>query len=87
MTKIAGSGSGSISHRHGSADLDPNPHQNVMDPQHCLVLGKKLFIKRGEVGTGNQLGRTQSKKIFPEPVTTTRGRKIFEMSSGFFALS
>ncbi len=36
MTKIAGSGSesGSICQRHGSADLDPEPHQNVMDPQH-----------------------------------------------------
>jgi hypothetical protein len=37
MTKIAGygskSGSGSISQRHGSAD--PDPYQNVMDPQHC----------------------------------------------------
>jgi hypothetical protein len=33
MTKIAGSGSGSISPRHGSADPDPDPHQNVMDPQ------------------------------------------------------
>jgi hypothetical protein len=35
MTKIAGSESesGSISQRHGSAD--PDPHQNVMDPQHC----------------------------------------------------
>ncbi len=32
MTKIAGSGS--ISQRHGSAD--PDPHQNVMDPQHWL---------------------------------------------------
>ncbi len=31
MTKIAGSGS--ISQRQESADLDP--HQNVMDPQHC----------------------------------------------------
>jgi hypothetical protein len=31
-TKIAGSGS--ISQRHRSAD--PDPHQNVMDPQHCL---------------------------------------------------
>jgi hypothetical protein len=30
MTKIAGSGS--ISQRHGSAD--PEPLQNVMDPQH-----------------------------------------------------
>jgi hypothetical protein len=28
------SGSGSISQRHVSAD--PDPHQNVMDPQHCL---------------------------------------------------
>jgi hypothetical protein len=40
MTKIAGSwsksgsGSGSISQRHGSAD--PDPHQNVMDPEHWL---------------------------------------------------
>jgi hypothetical protein len=35
MTKIAGSGSGSISQRHGTADPDPDPPQNVMDPQHC----------------------------------------------------
>jgi hypothetical protein len=36
MTKIAGSGyeSGSISQRHGSADPDQDPHQNVMDPEH-----------------------------------------------------
>jgi hypothetical protein len=34
MTKIAGFGS--ISQRHGSADLDPDPRQNVMDPEHCL---------------------------------------------------
>ena len=33
MTKIAVSGS--IIQRHGSAD--PDPYQNVMDPQHCLV--------------------------------------------------
>jgi hypothetical protein len=31
-----GSGSGSISQRHGSAE--PDPPQNVMDPQHCLKL-------------------------------------------------
>ncbi len=38
MTKIEGaeSGSGSISQRHGSADPDPDPPQNVMDPQHCF---------------------------------------------------
>jgi hypothetical protein len=33
MTKIAGSGS--ISQRHGSANPDPDPHLNVMDPEHC----------------------------------------------------
>jgi hypothetical protein len=38
MTKIVGSGSGSISQRHVSADPDPDPHQNVMDPQHCIKL-------------------------------------------------
>jgi hypothetical protein len=39
MTKIAGSGSesGSISKRHGSADSDPDPHQNVMDPEHWFI--------------------------------------------------
>ncbi len=39
MTKIAGSASesGSISQRHGSADPDPDPHQNVMDPEHWLL--------------------------------------------------
>jgi hypothetical protein len=38
MMKIEGSGSGSefgsISQKHGSADPDPDPHQNGMDPQH-----------------------------------------------------
>jgi hypothetical protein len=35
MTKIAGSGS--ISQRHGSEKPDPDPPQNVMDPQHCFI--------------------------------------------------
>ncbi len=30
-------GSGSISQSHGSADPDPAPHQNVLDPQHWIV--------------------------------------------------
>jgi hypothetical protein len=34
MMKIEGSGS--ISQTHGSADPDPDPHQNVMVPEHCL---------------------------------------------------
>jgi hypothetical protein len=33
MTKIGGS----ISQRQGSVDPDPDPHKNVMDPQHCLI--------------------------------------------------
>ncbi len=36
MTKIAGSGS--ISQRQGSAD--PDPHQNVIDPEHCFFIIK-----------------------------------------------
>jgi hypothetical protein len=31
-----GSGSGSISQRYGSEDTNPDPHQNVTDPQHCF---------------------------------------------------
>ena len=38
LMKIAGYGSGSISQRHRSADPHPDPHQNVMDPQHWLYL-------------------------------------------------
>jgi hypothetical protein len=44
MKKVVGSGvvsgsgvgSGSICQRYGSGD--PDPHQNVTDPQHCLTL-------------------------------------------------
>jgi hypothetical protein len=39
MTKIAGSGS--ITQRHGSAD--PDPYQNVMDPQHCVLLNLRGY--------------------------------------------
>jgi hypothetical protein len=39
MTKIAGSGS--IDQRHGSADPDPDPPQNVMDPHHWLIVFSK----------------------------------------------
>jgi hypothetical protein len=31
---VSGSGAGSIRQRYGSAD--PDPHQNVTDPQHCV---------------------------------------------------
>jgi hypothetical protein len=52
MTKIAGpgSGSGSISQRHGSADPDQDPHQNVMDPRHCLYNIEGNLISRISLG-------------------------------------
>ena len=44
MTKIAGSDSGTISQRHGSTDPDPDPHQNVMDPEHCFEAKRAALI-------------------------------------------
>ena len=44
MMKIEGSASGSISQGHGSADLDSDPHQNVMDPQHWK--NDSMYINR-----------------------------------------
>jgi len=56
MTKIVGSGN--ISQRHGSADPDPYPYQNAVDPQHCFQLAAaqagsalKTFVVLG-VGGG-----------------------------------
>ena len=46
-------GSGSISQKHGSEDPDPDPHQNVMDPQHCRVVFKIFdgsHLKKKRVG-------------------------------------
>jgi hypothetical protein len=39
--KIAGYGS--IIQGHGSADPDPYPHQNVMDPEHWLLDNAKEY--------------------------------------------
>jgi hypothetical protein len=44
MTKIAGSGS--ISQKHGSEDPDPDPPQNVMDPEHWSELSWLVVILR-----------------------------------------
>jgi hypothetical protein len=44
------SGSGSISQRHGSAD--PDPHQNVMDPEHSLT-GSTRSTSFGPPGSGS----------------------------------
>ena len=54
MTKIAGSGS--ISQRHWSAD--PDPYQNVMDPQHCIsgkIISDPDPIMPKSVGSGSAL--------------------------------
>jgi hypothetical protein len=42
---VSATGSGSISQRHRSAD--PDPHQNVMDPQHCVEdsLGVRILCR------------------------------------------
>jgi hypothetical protein len=45
MTKIAGSGSESIIQKQGSEDPDPDPPQNVMDPEHwTIVCHLKLIL-------------------------------------------
>ncbi len=43
MTKIAGSGS--ISQKHGYEDPDPDPPQNVLDPEHWNKLYKDEAMK------------------------------------------
>jgi hypothetical protein len=48
MTKTKGSGS--ISQRHGSPD--PDPPQNVMDPQHCFEV-VKIAVDYIEISLGN----------------------------------
>ncbi len=60
MTKIAGSGSGSIRQRHGSMDRDTDPHRNVMDPEHCF---QEYFSGREEC-VCNKGGRKSDWLIF-----------------------
>jgi hypothetical protein len=67
MTKIAGPGSGSISQRHGSAD--PDPLQNVMDPQHWDKLSRSSCLARG-------LSLTQP---FLNESTAMRGRSSLDL--------
>ncbi len=53
MTKLSGYRSGSISQRHGSADPDPDPHQNIMDPEHCLP-GRATYSQAARAGAASQ---------------------------------
>ncbi len=66
MTKIAGSGSGSSSQRHGSAD--PDPHQNVMDPQHGYVLTVYAVLWYGRYPTVSRVRRNFLNLIFSFPI-------------------
>jgi hypothetical protein len=50
MTKI----SGSISQKHGSADPNPDPHQNVMDPQHCFLRVFLHYLWQENVSEGKE---------------------------------
>jgi hypothetical protein len=56
--KIEGSESGSISQRHGSADPDPDPHQNVMDP-HSATLHFGRLDPYSEYGSGSRSRRAK----------------------------
>jgi hypothetical protein len=43
-------GVGCISQRYGSGDLDPDPHQNVTDPQHCFEARlQNRVLTRGQI--------------------------------------
>jgi hypothetical protein len=74
MTKIAGSGSGSISQRHGSAD--PDPHQNVMDPEHWsfLALENKIRVVHMSWIDGVKVDRSIDRFGIIEIETSISGR-------------
>jgi hypothetical protein len=76
--KIEGSGSasGSISQRYGSDDTDPDtdPHQNVMDPQHCHKGLPSVYVSRWPRGRRKR-GRSSSPGMEnrePEPESGMR---------------
>jgi hypothetical protein len=65
MTKIAGAGSasGSINQRHESPD--PDPHQNVMEPDHWFFVSMRVLGIRRVIHIPNfsgQLFRNSSEK-------------------------
>jgi hypothetical protein len=71
MTKIAGSGSESINQRHGSADPDPDPHQNVMDPEHCF----KMIL----IGPDGPLGQLIAPPPLPRACYFLRVRYLYSL--------
>ncbi len=72
MTKIAGSGSGSISQRYGSAD--PDPHKNIMDPEHWCQLTKRFTHSNNHNPSKSTILR-KSKTLLP--TSADRQRQLF----------
>jgi hypothetical protein len=73
MTKIAGSGS--ISQRHGSADPDPDPPQNVMDPQHWQSQAFRIRSIRTYAFVPSRSGHAGSCCTDPNPDPSTLSKK------------
>ncbi len=53
-----GSASGSVRQRYRSEEPDPDPPQNVADPQHCWCLQKTIFIRRTNCTILSECGLT-----------------------------
>jgi hypothetical protein len=67
MTKIAGSGSNS--QRHGSADPDPDPRQNVVDPEHCYKRWNVLWRSTEEL---HQQRMEQMEELYDSHIQTIK---------------
>jgi hypothetical protein len=80
MMKIEGSGS--ISQRHGSADPDPDPHQNVMDPQHCLQATSSQRIQENSRQINDLLIFAQAMPRHVDLPSPLSGRKTIGGNSG-----
>ncbi len=76
MAKIPGSGS--ISKSHGFADPDLDPHQKVMNPQHCFQTTfdgggggiKSVIIGDCEQQGGNVLGLLSQLRLRIRPLVS-----------------
>jgi hypothetical protein len=82
MMKIEISGSGSISQRHGSAD--PDPHQNVMDPEHCSqaiwdicerLYGERLDLQSWRRKIQGEGADQEETVVLSEEYDHTKGKK------------
>ena len=74
-------GSGSINQKHGSAD--PDPHQNVTDPQHCCEPNPKIFGRvhfQKSTCTQNAAFHTRAKTL---PILHTKHRQKCKRKSIF----